>query len=330
MNWTKYFDRIYILHYLPQKNKLQRLTKELERVGILKSGIAEWRYTTASPYDKLIWDSQKCPEAPKPSFVNICLEVRKCLAEAIALGYKRILLLENDICFLKDLKELEAAIADSPAGYGIVQYDKFVNNVSVPDYKNRLANKMVNSHFFDAKGGFYTSAACVGLFDGGISEMLRVLDEHICATDIAYQKMNCRYAVAAKNLAVQVFYDGSYSVDTEGLEFMHQVYKNANVDYNDYAVPNGYGYGKVVGMEDKKDFKVSVYAIALNEERLVRRWYESFKEADEICVLDTGSTDKTVDILRSLGAKVSVMQFDRWKTLEELDALTAAGKNPWR
>ena len=83
-------------------------------------------------------------------------------------------------------------------------------------------------------------------------------------------------------------------------------------------------------MPSPENFKVSVYAIALNEERFIRRWYDCFKEADEICVLDTGSTDKTVDILRSLGAKVSVMRFDRWKTLEELDALTAAGKNPWR
>lgn len=77
-------------------------------------------------------------------------------------------------------------------------------------------------------------------------------------------------------------------------------------------------------------FSVSVYAIALNEERFAKRWYECFSEADEICVLDTGSTDRTVEILRSLGAKVTVKKYDKWKSLEELDALTAAGKTPWR
>lgn len=50
--------------------------------------------------------------------------------------------------------------------------------------------------------------------------------------------------------------------------------------------------------------KISVYAIAKNEAKFARRWYECVKEADEVCVLDTGSTDDTVAILSSLGAKV--------------------------
>ena len=50
--------------------------------------------------------------------------------------------------------------------------------------------------------------------------------------------------------------------------------------------------------------KVCVYAICKNEEKFVDRWYESIKDADYICVLDTGSTDKTVQIAESLGAKI--------------------------
>ena len=30
---------------------------------------------------------------------------------------------------------------------------------------------------------------------------------------------------------------------------------------------------------------VSVYTIAKNEEQVARRWYDCFKEADEVCVL---------------------------------------------
>ena len=50
--------------------------------------------------------------------------------------------------------------------------------------------------------------------------------------------------------------------------------------------------------------KVCVYAISKNEEKFVRRWYESVKEADEIYVLDTGSKDKTVKLLKKLGINV--------------------------
>ena len=40
--------------------------------------------------------------------------------------------------------------------------------------------------------------------------------------------------------------------------------------------------------------KICVYAICKNEEKFVPKWVESMKEADEIYVLDTGSTDNTV------------------------------------
>ena len=51
-------------------------------------------------------------------------------------------------------------------------------------------------------------------------------------------------------------------------------------------------------------YKIVVYAISRNEEKHVKRWVESMKEADEIIVLDTGSTDRTVKLLKDLGVTV--------------------------
>ena len=59
--------------------------------------------------------------------------------------------------------------------------------------------------------------------------------------------------------------------------------------------------------------KISVYAIAKNEEKFCERWYDSMKEADEIVVLDTGSTDGTVEKLRSFGVKVKVKEIKPWR-----------------
>ena len=50
--------------------------------------------------------------------------------------------------------------------------------------------------------------------------------------------------------------------------------------------------------------KVAVYTIVLNEEKHVERWYNSVKDADYILIADTGSTDKTVEIAKSLGINV--------------------------
>ena len=59
--------------------------------------------------------------------------------------------------------------------------------------------------------------------------------------------------------------------------------------------------------------KICVYAISKNEEKFVKRWYESMKEADEIYVLDTGSTDNTVNELKKLGVNVYQEIISPWR-----------------
>lgn len=59
--------------------------------------------------------------------------------------------------------------------------------------------------------------------------------------------------------------------------------------------------------------KVCVYAISKNEEKFVSRWVSSMKEADEIFVLDTGSTDSTVEELKKFGVNVTIKKIDPWR-----------------
>lgn len=62
-----------------------------------------------------------------------------------------------------------------------------------------------------------------------------------------------------------------------------------------------------------KKRKIVVYAISKNEEKFVERWYNSMKEADAIYVLDTGSTDKTVEKLKKLGVHVTKEIITPWR-----------------
>ena len=62
-----------------------------------------------------------------------------------------------------------------------------------------------------------------------------------------------------------------------------------------------------------KKYKVCVYAICKNEEKFIKRWVESMKEADEIYVLDTGSTDNSIKLLKKLGVNVKKKAFKQWR-----------------
>lgn len=59
--------------------------------------------------------------------------------------------------------------------------------------------------------------------------------------------------------------------------------------------------------------KVCVYAICKNEAKFVDRFMDSMAEADCVCVLDTGSTDDTVERLRGRGAIVETKSIVPWR-----------------
>ena len=66
-------------------------------------------------------------------------------------------------------------------------------------------------------------------------------------------------------------------------------------------------------MGEGHGLRVAVYAISKDESRFVDRWMDSMAEADEIVVLDTGSTDDTVEKLRARGARVEQRVFHPWR-----------------
>lgn len=59
--------------------------------------------------------------------------------------------------------------------------------------------------------------------------------------------------------------------------------------------------------------KIVIYAICKNEEKFVDRFMDGAKEADQVVVLDTGSTDRTSEKLRERGALVTTEVIVPWR-----------------
>lgn len=329
--WKDYFDKIYCFHYLPQEKKLGRLMQELTRVGIINSGIFEFRYTTPSKNDQDLCDAykQKIPYLTV-GYVNEALELRRILTESIHFKYSRILILEDDVAFLRDKSEIKSMLNKMPVDAGLIQFDKFINDgIPCEIYSELLREKPEGDCYVEYKKDSFTSSACFALSQEGMKDLLALCDDFLDAVDQYFKNMKCKKYLAVPNMCVQVHYKQSVSGTFGNIEYMHKVYRNCGVDYSHYAVPDGYDYGSVYDGESdiqnpdnnkktstplvKKGKKyISVYAIAKNEASVAARWYDCVKEADEVCVLDTGSTDETVEILRSLGAKVTVKTYDDW------------------
>ena len=59
--------------------------------------------------------------------------------------------------------------------------------------------------------------------------------------------------------------------------------------------------------------KIAVYTIAKNEEKYAARWAKSAEGADYRVVLDTGSSDATVSILRESGVEAHQALVEPWR-----------------
>jgi glycosyltransferase involved in cell wall biosynthesis len=62
-----------------------------------------------------------------------------------------------------------------------------------------------------------------------------------------------------------------------------------------------------------KKLKIAISAISKNEAEFVQRFCDSAKDADLICIADTGSTDDTVKLALECGAKVHDICISPWR-----------------
>lgn len=72
--------------------------------------------------------------------------------------------------------------------------------------------------------------------------------------------------------------------------------------------------------------KLSVYILTYNEETKIEAAISSVKWADEVVVVDSGSTDKTVNIAKRLGARVVQVPFEGFGKLRN-EAIAACCNN---
>ena len=61
-----------------------------------------------------------------------------------------------------------------------------------------------------------------------------------------------------------------------------------------------------------KKYNICVYGIAKNEEKFVNRFMDSIKEVDKVYILDTGSTDNTVELFKKRGAIVHQKKYKKF------------------
>ena len=163
IKWQEKFDAIYCISLADNISRRDDLKKELSRVGILNSNIFHWKITVKNELYKYIWNNPSL-KANRWWFhligsLNCTLEHYAVYKECYALGYKRVLILEDDIVFLKNIKEIEKTIDNIPENYDILKFNSYFSGTEEEIQKVINDNK-INGYYFDYSSLQQTSAAC--------------------------------------------------------------------------------------------------------------------------------------------------------------------------
>lgn len=249
-DWPRNFDRAYCFHFLPQTAKLPRLEEELKRAGLTDSGILRMRYTSPSRYDEvLLRYANESGAAMNAGCVNLGIEALHTLEEAFASGCRRILILENDVAFLRDIGAIGVTLDAMPADADVWQMDNFVAPGCGAQFRWLRENRREGDRFFNACGATFYSGACFALSRRGMETMRDILRVALQPPDSCFAEMErrgCKRVVADTNVAIQLVYAGSVSADTWGVMSHHDGYARRGVDYALYNVPEGYTRGSAL------------------------------------------------------------------------------------
>lgn len=245
--WRRRFSRIYCIHNEEDRERLPRLMWELERVGIVDSGLLEMRVTSPNVADGMLMKLEGNSTCACAGYANLALATRRMLSEALYFGHERILVLEDDVAFLKDEEAIRELLNEAPWEYDIIQFEKLVGSPS--EWKRRVAENRIREKFIDGGGWYFASGACYSLSRRGMEEIERAIGERLQGMEEYFymvQERGCTYAVALQNMTVQVMYRRAKTqADEKRRREMEFGYILGGVHYRDYNVPAEYTLGSV-------------------------------------------------------------------------------------
>lgn len=208
MKWSD-FEKTYLLCFTGYKERGKRVVGELERVGI-RGYETLWSFPT--PYDE--WEMRHINHVPFFDSHNGCWNVSKnhyrAIKTAYELGLGSLLIIEDDVRFLKDVWRIGESLADVPDGWDVLMFDHF---------KMRGEVKTVNGSWSSCDAS--ASTACYGLSRKAMERLILMYESPVSKryanpimrncdqwTDKKYLGKDIAFLCATPNVAIQQTCDG--------------------------------------------------------------------------------------------------------------------------
>lgn len=185
---SKYFDKVYILTYVGcHKDKLPNIKKQFEDLFVneFDSNFINVKYSFNSSLFRDLYTYYLAKntnlEYLDDHSLNITIWHYLIVKEAYELGYKHILIIEDDINFLKNTNYIANVLNSLPENYDICQLHKgfvYMNSIDLKVNKHNdyylNYNNQIDSNFYDYI--IPVSSACNCFSNNGMKKFLDIFE----------------------------------------------------------------------------------------------------------------------------------------------------------
>lgn len=213
LSFEDVFDHIYCLHYLPSEARLQKLKDELSRVGIDENAkYFSWVYDYPTSLldivynDKRVNMSTPLKSSSRSYIKRVSMKHYEIIKEAYSLGYNRILILEDDVRFHKDLDYIKKMLANIPNS-DIVMFDKMTCSAALEATKYKRYIKTLPSDSLygsmNDSGVFFIFCSCYSLNRKAMKQIIDTQEQSLQPPDTPLNDKSLIGSFALINLAIQ-------------------------------------------------------------------------------------------------------------------------------
>lgn len=207
------FDHIYCLHYLPDTERMNKMRDELKNVGIDENdGHFSWVFDFPSALTDMVFNDKRLNMSTSLKSVTreyikrVSKKHYEIVKEAYSLGYKRILILENDIRFHKDKSYIEKLLSNIPDS-DIVMFDKMVcsapgDSLKYKKYVKELPEGSLYGNMNDS-GVFFIFCSCYSLNRTAMQHIIKAQEKSLLPPDTPLNDKTLTGSFAIINLAIQ-------------------------------------------------------------------------------------------------------------------------------
>jgi len=191
IDWKDYVDHIFSVTCTKNKEQIGILENELKRVDILNSGIYTNFVNVDSPFYKLIYDNVYKIDIYNPfnGATKLTYAIYYLLRLSYELGYERIIIMEDDVKFLKDKEELNNLMKyitnNAPENFDIIVGNMELLIDRYYDFSNNdfLTNKHFRYNNIDADTVYY-SCSTINIYSrSGMKKLINFFEHTYCVID---------------------------------------------------------------------------------------------------------------------------------------------------